>query len=50
MPMLDTERQFLERIRPTLGSLCPGTVALIKGEELVGTYATIQEALEHFRI
>lgn len=43
--MLDTERQFLERIRPTLGSLCPSTIVLIKGEQLVGTYATIQEAL-----
>lgn len=43
--MLETERQFLEKIRPTLASLCPGTIVLIKGEELIGTYNTMQEAL-----
>lgn len=43
--MLDTERTFFDSIQQKLLSMCPGQFVVIKQQELVGTYPTIQEAL-----
>lgn len=43
--MLDTERTYFDRSRPDLETRFHGRFVLIKGEELVGGYNTIQEAL-----
>lgn len=43
--MLETERQYFERIKPDLLRQCPDKIAVIKGEELIGTFLTMEEAL-----
>ena len=43
--MLDVERSYFEKVRPELESHSRGKFVVIKGEEIVGTHNTIQEAL-----
>jgi len=42
--MLDTERAFFDSIQQKLTTVCLGQFVVIKNKELIGTYATIQEA------
>jgi hypothetical protein len=43
--MLDTERAYFERSRADLEARFSGRFVVIKGEEVIGGYNTIQEAL-----
>lgn len=43
--MLDTERRFFVAHADEWGKPCPGRYLLVKGEELIGDFATIEEAL-----
>ena len=43
--MLDTERQYFDEHREELLREYPGKFVLIKGQEVIGAFDTIQEAL-----
>ena len=43
--MLETEREFFDQIRGQLFSDHSGKFVLIKGSELIGAFATIEEAV-----
>jgi hypothetical protein len=44
--MLETERNYFDRIRPGLLELGPTMFVVIKGETLIGTYSTFDQALQ----
>ena len=43
--MLETEREFFDKIHSQLLADHPGKFVLIKGGDLIGTFATIEEAV-----
>lgn len=43
--MLEIERRAFDSMQNHLMAVCPGSFVVIKGEELIGNYSTIQEAL-----
>jgi hypothetical protein len=44
--LLETERQYFESNLPHLLTKYNGNIVVVKGNELVGTFDTVQEALE----